>query len=94
MTGVVSALTYPSSSAMTGRIEALSLLHLCFVFRVAGDGDLNPIWEEVAREKVHTYRISKLNHMLKRGLTSYCQIFGRRMYFSAYLLLLLFVKNV
>ena len=46
--GVSAAVPSPSPSAPTGKFAKLSLLHFQFACRVAVDGDLPPIWEEVA----------------------------------------------
>ena len=49
--GVVAALTLPSPIAPSGRVVELSLIHIRFEYRVAGDTDLHNIWEEVDRVK-------------------------------------------
>ena len=47
-TGVVVTLPSLSLSAPAGKVATLSLLHLRFVFGVAGGGNLPLIWEAVA----------------------------------------------
>ena len=78
--GSVSSPTY--QDVPEGRFATLLLLQLRFTCRVAGDGDLPPIWEAVAWGKVRTEGLAILNQMLIRRLTSFCQIFGGRARFS------------
>ena len=88
------ALPYPSPSSTSGRAAALSLLHLCFTYRVAGDSHLPPIWEKVACAKGCTDGLATLNHNFLRGLPSCRRVFGGRAHLSAYLPPLAFVKSV
>ena len=41
--GVSAAVPSPAPSTPAGNVETLSLLHLCFAYRVEVDGDLPPI---------------------------------------------------
>ena len=84
----------PAPSAPTGKVTTLSLLHLRFTCRVAVDGDLPQIYEEVTRGKGRMEGLATLNQALMRGLTSCFQVFGGRDHFSASLPLLTFLKNL
>ena len=68
--GVGAALPSPSPSAPLGRVAVISLLHLRFACGVAGDSDLPPIWEEVARTKGRIEGLATLNQTLLRGILS------------------------
>ena len=72
----------------------LLLLHLRFACGVAGDTDLPLIWEEEYRAKGRTKNLTTLKHTLLRGIPSCWRVFGGRAHFSAFLLLLAFIKNV
>ena len=92
--GISAAVPSPSLSAPTGKVATLSLLHLRFSYGVAVDGELPPIWEAVARGKGRLEGLFTLNRALVRGLPSCFQLFGGRAHFSAFLPLLVFVKNM
>ena len=44
------------------------MLNIWFPYGVAGDGDLEPIWEEIVRSKVKTEGLDNLNQALLRRL--------------------------
>ena len=92
--GVAVALPSPAPSGPTGKVATLSLLHLRFVYGVAMDVDLPPIWESVARGRGKMDGLATLNQALMRGLPSCRQLFGGRANFSNSLPLLALVKNV
>ena len=92
--GVVSALPSPSPAAPGGKVARLSLLHLRFACRVAGDDGIPPLLEAVALGQGKTEGLAILNQALMRGLTSCRRVFGRRAHFSASLPLLAFIKIV
>ena len=82
----------PSLAVTSGRVAALSLLHLRFAWGVIGDADLPTVWEEVVLVKGLTEGPTTLNQALLRGIL-YCQrVFGGREQFSASLPLLEFVN--
>ena len=96
--GVVAArvgadLPSPSPSASSGRVADLSLLHLRFACGVAGDLDLSPIWEEVARAKGRMEGLATFNQTLLRGIPCCRRVFGGRAHFSASIPLLAFVNK-
>ena len=70
MAGVVSALPYPSPAAPEEKVARLFLLHLRFVYGVAGDSDLPPIWDAVALGRGKTEGLATFNQALMRGLPS------------------------
>ena len=80
---VVAALPFPSPLSPMVKISVLSLLHLCFACRVAGYGNLTPIWEAVARGKGRTEGLDTLNQDLTRVLLSCHWVFEGRAHFSA-----------
>ena len=49
MAGVGAMLLSPSLAAPTGKVATLYLLQLCFMCKVARDGNLPLIWESVVR---------------------------------------------
>ena len=71
-------MTSPSPVLSAVKVATLSLFHLCFVYRVAGDGDLPPIWEAVAGGRGSMEGMSTLNQALMQGLTSCCRVFRGR----------------
>ena len=92
-TGVVSALTSPSPTALGVKVTSLSPLYLCFVCRVAGESDLPPIWEAVAQGQGKTEGLATLNQSLIRGLPSCRRVSRGRSNFSASLTMLALVKT-
>ena len=74
--GVTAALPSHYLAAPAGMDATLLLLHLRFTCRVAGDGDLSPIWEAVARGKINMEGLETLKQTLMRGLPSCIQVFG------------------
>ena len=62
--GVGVTLPSPSPTAPTGKVATLSLHHLHFVCRLAVNGYLTPICEEVARGKGSIEGLAALNQAL------------------------------
>ena len=91
--GVVAELPSPSPVTPAGKVATLSFLQLCFACRVAGDGNLPPIWEALAREEGKMEGLTTLNQALVRSLPSFQRVFRGRAHFSASLPLLALVKN-
>ena len=92
--GVVLALTSPSPAAPGGKVAHLSLFHLHFGCRVAGDSYLSSIWEAVAQGRDKTEGVVTLKQALLRGLPSSHKVLEGRAHFSASLPLLALVKTV
>ena len=69
MTGVVLDLPSSALDASMGKVFRLSLLHLQFAYRVAGDSNLPPVWEAVAQGWGNTEELATLTQALMRGLT-------------------------
>ena len=70
MAGMVEVLLSLFQETTEGRVVTLLPQNPPFAFRVAGDGDLYPIWEAVAREKVTMEGLVTLNQNIMRGLPS------------------------
>ena len=70
MAGMVEVLLSLFQETTEGRVVTLLPKKPPFAFRVAGDGDLYPIWEAVAREKVTMEGLVTLNQNIMRGLPS------------------------
>ena len=92
--GVGVALPSPSPITPSGRVADLSLLHLRFACGVAVDAYHPPIWEELSLVKGRMEGLATLNQTLLKGLPSCWRVFGGRLHLSAFLPLLVFVKNV
>ena len=84
----------PSLYAPTGKLVTLSLLHLHFLYGVAGDGYLPPILEAVARGRGRMEGLATFNQALMRVLTSCCRVFGGKDHFSTSLPRLTLLQNV
>ena len=93
MAVVVSVLPPLYLAVPVGRFTTLSLLNLRFACGVAGDGDMSPIWEVVARGKGRTEGLATLNNTLVRGMPYCCWVFVGRAHFSVSLPLLPLFNN-
>ena len=92
--GVSAAFPSPAFSVPMGKVVTLSLLNLRFACRVEVDGDLPPIWKEVARRKGMMERLATLNQVVMWGMPSCCWVFGGRDHFSASLPPIAFLENM
>ena len=68
VSGVGKYLLSPSPATPAGRVADLLMMNLRFTYGVAGDGDLEPIWEEVVSFKERKEGLANLNQALLRRL--------------------------